>query len=520
MNKNIKNIYTKKIVDVVKLLKLIGKYPRRKKVVMCHGNFDVVHPGHVRHLLYGKSKGDILVVSITADKFIKKGIYRPFVPENLRALNLAAFQMVDYVIIDNNEKPLQNLSKLKPDFFAKGFEYKSSGLPLATKEEAKIVESYGGEMIFTPGDIIYSSTALLNLSEPNIEIDKLLDLMNENKISFKDLKKSLEKIKNVKVHVVGDTIIDTYTKTNLIGGHTKTPTPSVLFQEKKDYIGGAGIVAQHLESAGAKVVFTTVLGNDEFKDLVVSELKNSKIKLNGIIDKTRPTTNKNTIVASGYKLLKIDKLDNVSINSKILNKIKSHIKKEKVDAIIFSDFRHGIFNKSNIPSLIASIDKKTFKVADSQVATRWGNITDFKNFDLITPNEREVRFSLADQDSNISTLSQNLVSETNFSNLILKLGERGIFSVSNINKKNPLDVKSFSIPSFVTKVEDSIGAGDALLAYSTLSMISTGSLIISSIIGSMAAAIQCEYLGNITVTPEQVLEKINSFEESIKYKKK
>jgi len=83
-----------------------------------------------------------------------------------------------------------------------------------------------------------------------------------------------------------------------------------------------------------------------------------------------------------------------------------------------------------------------------------------------------------------------------------------------------LDVKSFSIPSFVTKVEDSIGAGDALLAYSTLSMISTGSLIISSIIGSMAAAIQCEYLGNITVTPEQVLEKINSFEESIKYKKK
>ena len=117
---------------------------------MCHGNFDVVHPGHVRHLLYGKSKGDILVVSITADKFIKKGTYRPFVPENLRALNLATFQMVDYVIIDDNEKPLKNLSLLKPDFFAKGFEYKSSGLPEATKEEAAIVEGYGGEMIFTP----------------------------------------------------------------------------------------------------------------------------------------------------------------------------------------------------------------------------------------------------------------------------------------------------------------------------------------------------------------------------------
>ena len=520
MVKNIKNIYSKKIITSSRLAKIIGKRPRKKKIVLCHGNFDVVHPGHIRHLLYGKSKGDLLVVSITADKFIKKGIYRPFVPENLRALNLAAFQMVDYVVIDNNEKPLKNLSLLKPDFFAKGFEYKSSGLPKATKEEAKIVESYGGEMIFTPGDIIYSSTALLNLSEPNIENLKLIDLMSKNKITFNDLRKSLEKIKKIKVHVIGDTIIDTYTKTNLIGGHVKTPTPSVLYQEKKDYIGGAGIVARHLESAGAKVTFTTVLGNDKLKDFVLKELKDSKIKLNAIIDKTRPTTNKNTIVADGYKLLKIDKLDNISISLKILKKINSYIKQEKTDIIIFSDFRHGIFNKSNIPSLISSIGKNIFKVADSQVATRWGNITDFKDFDLITPNEREVRFSLADQDSNISVLTQNLASLTNYKNLLLKLGERGVFSVSNVNRQKPMDAQSFTIPTFVSKVEDSVGAGDTLLAYATLVMKATNSLMISSIIGSMGAACQCENLGNITVSPDQILEKINAVEKSISYKKK
>ena len=520
MKKNIKNIYLKKILDASKVLKLIGKPPRKKKVVMCHGNFDVVHPGHVRHLLYGKSKGEILIVGITADKYIKKGIYRPFVPESLRALNLAAFQMVDYVIIDNNEKPLKNLLLLKPDYFAKGFEYKSSDLPIATKEEAKIVEGYGGEMIFTPGDIIYSSTALLNIFEPNIETYKLMDLMNENKISFNNLRKSLEKIKKIKVHVVGDTIIDTYTKTNLIGGLVKTPTPSVLFQEKKNYIGGAGIVAKHLEKAGAKVTFTTVLGNDKLKDYVVNELKNKKIKLNAIIDKTRPTTNKNTIVANGYKLLKVDRLDNLAISIKIINKIKSYIKKEKTDVVIFSDFRHGIFNKTNISSFISAIGKNVFKAADSQVATRWGNITDFKDFDLITPTEREVRFSLADQDSNISVLSQNLISSTNFSNLILKLGERGVFSVSNSITKNPSDTQSFTIPSFVTKVEDSVGAGDTLLAYATLAMVSTGSLIIASIIGSIAAACQCENFGNITVSPEQILEKLKSVEKFTKYKNK
>ena len=149
-------------------------------------------------------------------KYIKKGIYRPFVPENLRALNLAAFHLVDYVIIDNNEKPLTNLSLLKPDFFAKGFEYKSGGLPVATKEEAKVVESYGGEMIFTPGDIVYSSSSFLESSLPNLYIEKLVLLMNQHSISFNILRDSISDFSKFKIHVVGDTIIDSYTRTSLI----------------------------------------------------------------------------------------------------------------------------------------------------------------------------------------------------------------------------------------------------------------------------------------------------------------
>jgi cytidyltransferase-related domain len=161
MAKNIHKQFSYKIIDIKKLKKIAGNFPRKNKIILCHGNFDVVHPGHVRHLTYAKTKAKILVVSITADEYIQKGTYRPFVPESLRALNLAAFQMVDYVIIDRNHKPLKNLSIIKPDFFAKGFEYSSSSMPPATEEEAKIVENYGGEMIFTPGDIVYSSTKLL-----------------------------------------------------------------------------------------------------------------------------------------------------------------------------------------------------------------------------------------------------------------------------------------------------------------------------------------------------------------------
>ena len=189
------------------------------------------------------------------------------------------------------------------------------------------------------------------------------------------------------------------------------------------------------------------------------------------------------------------------------------ISKQKCDAVIFSDFRHGIFNKTNIPSLISSIKKGVFKVADSQVATRWGNIIDFKEFDLITPNEREARFSLADQDSSISVLTRELIKHSKFKNLILKLGERGVFSVIN-KSKSP----AFVIPSFANKVVDNTGTGDALLSYATLSMLASKSLLISSILGSIAAACECEKDGNIVIEPEEVIAKINSIEESSKYK--
>src|SRR5271170_1554052 len=119
--------YKHKIKTVDELISTIGPRPRAKKVIMCHGVFDVVHPGHLRHLLYAKSKADIVLASITADRHIGKGAYRPHVPQELRALNLAAYEIVDYVLVDPNPEPLETLRRLQPDFFAKGYEYNASG---------------------------------------------------------------------------------------------------------------------------------------------------------------------------------------------------------------------------------------------------------------------------------------------------------------------------------------------------------------------------------------------------------
>ena len=188
------------------------------------------------------------------------------------------------------------------------------------------------------------------------------------------------------------------------------------------------------------------------------------------------------------------------------------IKKTKTDIIIFSDFRHGIFNKQSIPLYNKIIPKKTFKVADSQVASRWGNILEFKNFNLITPNEREARFALADQDSPIGALSHQIKKKSKAQNLILKLGDKGAFCSSNKKLNN-----YFSIDSFAYNVVDAVGSGDALLAYSTLSLFTSKSLEISAIIGSFAAACECEVDGNIPIEIEKVLEKLNFVEKQINY---
>ena len=499
--------YKYKIKSKPELKKILQKSGPSKKSIMCHGVFDIVHPGHVRHLIHAKNRADILIVSLTSDKFISKGKFRPHVPEKIRSLNMSAFEMVDYVIIDDEKTPINLIKFLKPTFFAKGFEYTASEINNNTLVEEKTVRSYGGRMVFTPGDIIYSSSNLLNFHSPKIEGEKLFSLMHDNKITFDQLKNTLKKFKKFKIHIVGDSIVDGYTYTSLSNSRNKTPTFSVIRDNVKNYIGGAAIVASHIKAAGANVTFTTIAGKDHLSKFVVKECNKRKINLNLIIDETRPTTYKNVFIANGYRLLKVDDVVNNSISQTIVKQISEKIRKTKTDGIVFSDFRHGIFNEKNISIFSKNISKNTLKVADSQVASRWGNICDFKKFDLITPNELEARFSLAKQDNSIYELSKQLVDKTKCKNVILKLGSNGMFCIEKKNMN-----KYFTLGSFVKNLIDPVGAGDALCSYATLGLMASGSMKIATILGAFAAACECEFDGNIPIDPGEVLKKIDYYE--------
>ena len=339
--------------------------------------------------------------------------------------------------------------------------------------------------------------------KPDLKYEKLNLLMDAENINFNDLKKILKDLNKLKIHILGDTIIDTNHYCEIIGGLHKTPTLSIMKQISEDFLGGAAIVASHFKSFSKNVTLTTLFSNDTKGKFALKTLKKNRIKTNYYTENDRPTTNKNSYLVNKHKLLKVDELNNNAITNSTLDKITKLLKKDKSQILVFSDFRHGIFNNQTLSKILDSTNHKTFKVADSQVASRWGNISDFKNFDLLTPTEREARYSLFEQDTPMRNLVGNLQKKSKANNIILKLGERGLISISR--KKNDY----IALDPFVDNLVDSNGAGDALLAYSASTLYTTKSLIISSIIGLLAASCKCETQGNLPVTIDQIIEKIN-----------
>lgn len=490
------------------LAALIGKRPRTRRVILCHGTFDIVHPGHIRHLMYAKDKADILIASVTADEHISKGPYRPYVPEELRSANLAALEFVDYVLIDRNPTPIETITVLQPDYFAKGFEY-SEPLPPKTQDEIRALEAYGGEMVFTPGDVVYSSTALLAQQQPRLGTDKLLALLESEAVPFARLRQTLHGLSRLRVHVVGDTIVDRYSYCSLLGQSAKSPSFSVRAERSDTFVGGAAIVAKHLRSFGADVSLTTVLGEDDLCDFVIDDLAGVKVRLRPLIDRSRPTTLKERYIADGHRMLQVDRVDNRIVSERVRRNIEALIHDDPADILIFSDFRHGIFHRSTIEAFAAAVRPGVLKAADSQVSNRWGNILDFQGFDLITPNEREARFGLGDQDSGVRPLAQLLFQQAGCRYLILKLGERGAITYRSPGK---MPREFFVLDSFVERLVDPIGAGDALLALGTLALAQSDDIIVASVLGSLAAAIACERAGNMPVVIEEVEAKLDALE--------
>ena len=471
-----------------------------KKTALVYGNFNILHPGHLRLLKFAKESSDYLIVAVNSDKFNKE---INLLDEETRLESIKATNYVDESFL-LNEDILEYIKRRKPDILVKGKEFENRYNP-----EEEILKSYGGKILFSSGEIGFSSlnllkdfdTSFLNLSHDNsfikrhkIEESKLIDYIN--------------KFSNLNVLVIGDTIIDEYITCEAIGMSQEDPTIVVTPISNKKFIGGAAIVASHAKTLGGNVSYVSVLGDDENFEFTQDYLMSLGITTYLLKDSTRPTTLKQRFRAQNKTLLRVNHLKQHNIakdlEKKVLNKILNST--TNYDLIIFSDFSYGVLTKRIIEDITSYAQKNSiFMVADSQSSSQIGDISKFKNMGIVTPTEREIRLSINDFESGLVVLSEKLHKRSNSKYIFTTLGSEGIL----IYNSNENELLTDNIQALNTNAKDVSGAGDSLLTCSAMSKVVGANVWESAYLGSMAAAIQVSRVGNIPIKKDELLKEIN-----------
>ncbi len=230
-----------KIKTVEELAQIIKSLQaEQKKIVHCHGVFDLLHIGHIRYFEQARRLGDVLVVTVTPDRYVDKGPHRPAFPENLRVEGLASLGCVDYVALNQWPTAEETLRLLRPDFYVKGSEFKNTGSDMTGKiaREEKIVNEVGATLAFTE-DIVFSSTNLINryFSGFSQEVQQYLDLFRQ-RYTIKEVLDIIDGMAKLDVLVIGDTIIDEYQYCETIGMSSKDPTLVARYQSQDIFAGG------------------------------------------------------------------------------------------------------------------------------------------------------------------------------------------------------------------------------------------------------------------------------------------
>ncbi len=253
-----------KIVDQDQLIEAVNSARAAgRTIVQCHGCFDIVHPGHIRYLEFARQQGDLLIVSLTGDSDIAKGPERPYIPQELRAENLAALVSVDYVHITSEPTAVDVLKLIRPDVYVKGREYERSTDPGFLAEKSA-VEASDGRLIFSSGEIVFSSTKLLERIPrgPEAESHRLNLVCRRYDLTTESIQQTLERFKDLHVLVVGDMVMDRYVLCDALGIASEAPVISLAQRDERSYVGGAAIVARHVSALGAHAFLLTAGADD------------------------------------------------------------------------------------------------------------------------------------------------------------------------------------------------------------------------------------------------------------------
>jgi len=476
----------------------------KEKTVFVSGNFNVLHPGHLRLLRFASECGEQLIVGVYSDRISGKASH---VPEELRLEGVKSNSWVNKAILID-DLITDVIDELRPDVVVKGKEHQNRFNP-----EEKILQSYGGKLLFSSGETTFSSLELLH-NEFSQSTYKDITLpskyMSRHSINIEKLGTLIRSFASLKICVIGDLIIDEYITCEPLGMSQEDPTIVVTPVDTTRFIGGAGIAAAHASGLGSQVEFVTVLGSDEAGDYAQNSLKKAGVNAHLVVDESRPTTIKQRFRSKGKSLLRVSHLHQDAINTALQEKIIKIVNSviQDVDLLVFSDFNYGCLPQLLVDKLTKLANAHSVMLAaDSQSSSQIGDISRFKGFDLITPTEREARISAKNSEDGLVILAEKIKKQSSAHNIFLKIGEEGLLINSgNIKSNEFLTDRIYALNS---APRDVAGAGDSLLISSALTLASGGNIWEAAIIGSLAAAIQVGRVGNTQLQANELLQELH-----------
>ncbi len=472
------------------------------KVIFVSGSFNIVHPGHLRLLRFARECGSFLVVGI-----LDNSASRVLLDEKLRHDGINSISWVDYSFI-LRDPPAHFIYHLQPAIVVKGKEYEEKYNP-----EEDVVNGYKGKLLFSSGDVQFSSVDLLrkNFEHLNLfTIHKPRDFPLRHGFKIDQLHTILEKFQKLRVGIIGDSIVDEYITCTPVGMSQEDPTIVVnpLFSQR--YMGGAAIIAAHAAGLGGETHLLSICGQDNAGNFLKRSLKNHNIKALLLEDASRSTTLKQRFRAGSKTLLRVNYFKSHEISQEYQEQVLANIDNiiDTLDMLVYADFSYGCLPQSLVDEITQKcIAKKVMMAADSQSSSQVGDISRFQFMDLVTPTEHEVRLAMRDKNSGLVVLAEALYKKTLAKNIILTLNAEGGVIHAHQDQNTWLTDR---LPAFNSNPQDPAGAGDSFHITTAMALCVGASIWQSAYLGSLAAACQVARVGNIPLNTVDMIGELQT----------
>jgi rfaE bifunctional protein nucleotidyltransferase chain/domain len=465
------------------------------RVVQSHGVFDLLHPGHIRHFDAARKEGDVLVVTITPDRFVSKGPGRPVFTDALRAESLAALGVVDYVAVTEAPTAVEAIRLLKPDIYAKGSDYQAREDDLTGmifEEERAVVEA-GGRIQFTD-EITFSSSALVN-SHFDVYTPEASEFLTgfRARHSDREVIDLLKSMSALKVLVVGDAIIDEYVFCRAYGMASKSASIAAQFQREEAHAGGAMAIANHVAGFCESVALVTCLGAlDSREELIRSSLKpNVTPTFHSRPD--APTTTKRRYVHSFLltKMFELTHFNDEPLSAEIAEAVADDLRARasESDLVIVADFGHGLFSQSVIEALAGNARFLALNAQTNAVNYGFNPVTRWPRADYVSIDSEEAHLAYGDRNAPLDDVLEHLAPRLGADVFAVTRGQAGA-SVRGSSG----DVTT--VPVFSSEVVDTTGAGDAFLALTAPCAALGADPEVIGFVGNAAGALAVRIVGN------------------------